>query len=163
MRKATELRAFLTEANAFLAAEPDRLHVFIDNGRIIASGTPGLSHEYRFKLSLIVTDYAGEADALLLPLLAWLRVNQPELFENPQRRADAIAFEVDLNNNQTADIEINVELTERVIVSEVKGDRLNVEHVKEPPHNYLPTQGPRLPVFLEDKHIATLAYPIGNS
>ncbi|MBB1625178.1 phage tail protein [Achromobacter sp. UMC71] len=163
MRKATELREFLFTANDFLRAEPDRLHVFIDKGRIVASGTPGLSHEYRFTLTMIVTDYAGQADAILLPLLAWLRVNQPELFENTQRREEAIVFEVDLNNNETVDIEINVQLTERVIVHEVPGQRLTVEHLKEPPHNFLPAEGPRLPVYLEDQQIATLAYPVGNA
>ena len=163
MLKPNSLRAFLTDSNAFLKADPDRLLMFVDEGRIVASGTLALSHEYRYTLNLIVTDYPGAEDALLLPLLAWLRTNQPELFENPELRDNAIPFDVDLNNNQTVDISIKVSLTERVIVSyDDTAQRVNVAHVPEPVHPALPDQGERRPVYLNDRQIATMPFPVGN-
>ncbi|OZI23025.1 hypothetical protein CAL26_05955 [Bordetella genomosp. 9] len=163
MLKPNSLRAFLTDSNSFLKADPDRLLMFVDEGRIVASGTLALSHEYRYTLNLIVTDYPGAEDALLLPLLAWLRTNQPELFENPELRDNAIPFDVDLNNNQTVDISIKVALTERVIVTyDDATQRVNVAHVPEPVHPALPDQGERRPVYLHDRQIATMPFPVGN-
>ena len=163
MLKPDNLREFLSASNRFLREEPDRLLMFVDEGRIVASGTSSLSHEYRYTLNLIVTDYPGAEDALLLPLLAWLRVNQPDLLENPDRRENAIPFEVDLNNNRTVDISVKLALTERVVVAfDQATRRVNVAHLPEPVHPDLPDQGERRPVYLHDKEIATLPFPVGN-
>lgn len=61
----------------------------------MAAGTGSLSFEYRYKLNVIITDYIGDPDAIMVPLLAWITVHQHELLGNPDMRKTGIGFEVD--------------------------------------------------------------------
>lgn len=141
MRKANELREYLTRHNRFLSENPDRLHVFVEQGNILCTASRNLSHEYRFNLIIVVTDYAGSTDALMLPLLAWIRIKQPELLANKERRENAISFEVELLNHDTADVEIKLPLTERVVVrASPDGGSLTADHVDEPADPETPTE-----------------------
>lgn len=132
MKKPVDLRQALIAAVPYLAKHPGRLHVFVDEGRIVATGGESLSFEYQFTLNLVVTDYNLHADTLMVPILGWLRRNQSELLFNPERRKDGFKFEVDILNHDTCDISIELALTERVIVKEVDG-ALQVTHANEPP------------------------------
>lgn len=162
MRKARELREFLTRAVPLFEAEPDRLQVFIDKGKIIANGVPGLSHEYRFTLSVIITDFAGEADAVMLPVLAWMLVNQPDAFATQERRESALSFIVDFNNSESVDIEIQAQITERVTVQATPGQGYAVRHQAEPIDDWEPAAGVPLPVMLDGSEIARLPWPLGK-
>jgi len=62
---------------------------------------------------MIVTDDADGADAIMVALIAWLKVHQLDLLANDERRRHGIAFEVDFNNHETVDISIKLDLTER--------------------------------------------------
>ncbi|MNL04537.1 P2 phage tail completion protein R (GpR) [compost metagenome] len=161
MRKPSELRDYLTRANAFLANDPDKLHIFVDQGSVIATGRPTYSHEYRYVLNLVIEDFNGHADAIMLPLLAWLRGNQPELFENPEKRDSAIVFDVEFLSNVTIDLSIKLPLTERVIatISPDSGD-VHVKHAAEPAHPDLPTDSrkPERSVYMDGVQIAVLPY-----
>lgn len=132
MKKPADLRQVLTEAVPYLKDHPDRLHVFVDEGRIVATGGATLSFEYQYTLNLVITDYNLHADTVMVPILGWLRRNQSELLFNPDRRRDGFKFEVDILNHKTCDISIDLTLTERVIVKEVDG-ALQVTHADEPP------------------------------
>lgn len=132
MYKPNSLRQHLAAAIPELQRDPDRLLVFADEGNVVASATASLSFEYRFKLNLIVTDYAGDADAIMVALIAWLKVHQLDLMANEERRKNGIGFEVDFNNHETVDISIKLELTERVAVKSGDGGRLDIKHVPEP-------------------------------
>ena len=87
----------------------------MDGGQIVATGAASFSFEYRYTLNVVVTDYAGDIATLIVPMMAYLRTNQPEILENPQIRENAFKFQVDYNNNNTADISFEIQLTERVI------------------------------------------------
>jgi hypothetical protein len=132
MYKPASLRAHLTAANPDLKQNPDKLLVFADEGHAVATGTVSLSFEYQYKLNIIITDYAGDADAIMVPLLAWVRVHQLDLIEHPEKRKTGIAFEVDFNNQETVDLSIKLALTERVIVTPGADGRLDVKHLPEP-------------------------------
>lgn len=132
MYKPNSLRQHLAAANPDLRRNPDKLLLFADEGNVVASGTPSLSFEYQYKLNIIVTDYAGEADAIMVPLLAWVRVHQLDLVEHPERRKNGIRFEVDFNNHATVDLSLTLDLTERVIVTPGAGGRLDLKHLPEP-------------------------------
>ena len=132
MYKPNSLRQHLAAAIPELQRDPDRLVVFVDEGNVVATATASLSFEYRFKLNLIVTDYAGDADAIMVAMIAWLKVNQAELMANEEQRKRGISFEVDFNNHETVDISIQLELTERVIVKRCKGGRHDIQHAAEP-------------------------------
>lgn len=87
MIKPASLRAHLVAALPDLARDADRLLVFIDAGSLVSTFQPGLSFEYQYTLNLIVADYAGHPDSVMLPLLEWVQVNQSELLSNPARVA----------------------------------------------------------------------------
>jgi hypothetical protein len=132
MYKPISLRAHLSEALADLKQNPDKLLVFADEGNVVASASSSLSFEYRYTLNIIITDYAGEEDAIMVPLIAWIKVHQIELLENQDLRKTGIGFEVDFNNHETVDLSIKIALTERVIVKRGEHGRLDIKHLAEP-------------------------------
>jgi len=117
MRKPNSLRAHLSAATPELRRDPDKLAIYVREGQLISAGAETLSFEYRYTLNVVLLDYAGQADAIMLPLLAWLRVHQVEILENPALRDKAVRFEVEYQNNETVDISIEVDLSEAVVVS----------------------------------------------
>lgn len=132
MNKPNSLRAHLLAVVPELHKNPDRLLVFIDNGTIRSTAAPGLSFEYSYTLNIILTDYAGHPDAVAIPLLAWLLVNQPELLTNLEKGKTAIAFEADVLDNSKVDLSLKLPLTERVIVKKQDDGSLQVNHPNEP-------------------------------
>ena len=117
MRKPHSLRAHLTAASPELQREPDKLAIYVREGRLIAAGAATLSFEYRYTLTAVLLDYAGPADAIMVPLLAWLRAHQIEILENPTLRDKSVRFEVEYLNKETVDIQIEIDLTEAVVVA----------------------------------------------
>ncbi|EPG6645815.1 phage tail protein [Pseudomonas aeruginosa] len=132
MNKPNSLRAHLLEAVPELSKNPDRLLVFIDNGSIRSTVAHGLSFEYSYTLNVILTDFAGHPDAVAIPLLAWVLVNQHELLANQEKGKTAIQFEADVLDNSKVDLSIKLPLTERVIVKKQEGGALVVTHPDEP-------------------------------
>ncbi|SEI83443.1 P2 phage tail completion protein R (GpR) [Azotobacter beijerinckii] len=134
MNKPESLRAHLLAAVPELRHNPDRLLVFIDKGRLRSTAAGGLSFEYGYTLNLLFTDYAGHPDAIAIPLLAWLLVNQSELLVNLEKGKEAIQFEADVLANDKVDLSITLPLTERVIVRKQADGTLQVTHAEEPPY-----------------------------
>jgi hypothetical protein len=157
MYKPESLRAFLTAANPELARDPDRLVVFIDEGHLVGTFAPGLSFEYQYTLNLVFTDYAGHPDAIMVPLLVWLRDHQPELLANPDKRK-GLAFDADLLANDAVDLSIKIPLTERVGVHPRQGGGYNVEHYPEPQLETV-LQAQHWQVYLKDELIAEWDVP----
>ncbi|TAL53827.1 phage tail protein [Pandoraea sp.] len=131
MKKPGQLRQALTAAVPRLAGHPDTLHMFVDKGRVIATGGPALSFEYAYTLNIVITDYPDDAATVTLPILIWLRTHQPDMLLSRERRREGFTFEVDILNHDTVDLSIDLQLTEAVRVRTVDG-RLVVEHVDEP-------------------------------
>lgn len=133
MNKPEQIRSLLLAAVPHLARNPEDLHVFVRNGRVVATAAANnMSFEYQFDLTVVVTDFADHSDRIMVPLLAWVAEHQPELLTNPSKRQNGIRFEVEMIDKGKADIEISLELTERVKVTPVTGGR-TVEHLPEPP------------------------------
>lgn len=132
MYKPKSLRAHLTAVSAELRQNPDKLLIFAEGGNTVATGTASLSFEYRYKLNIIITDYSGSEDAIMVPLLAWVQVHQRDLLDNAELRKTGIGFDVDFNNHESVDIAITLALTERVIVKQASAGRLEVVHLAEP-------------------------------
>lgn len=160
MRKAIELREYLTRHNHFLSENPDRLHVFVDQGNVLSTASRSLSHEYRFTLTIVVTEYAGTPDALMLPLLAWIRIKQPDLLANPARRDSAISFDVELLDHGAADLEIKIPLTEQVIVRKAsEGEGMVAIHADEPLDPDMPLEAEEITVELPGYEPITISVP----
>ncbi|MBS5999809.1 MAG: phage tail protein [Haemophilus haemolyticus] len=113
MKKPNQLRKILEQSHPDFVKNPDHLQLYMDGGQIVA------------------TDYAGDIATLIVPMMAYLRTNQPEILENPQIRENAFKFQVDYNNNNTADISFEIQLTERV-VSKKDGNNVQIHYAKEP-------------------------------
>ncbi|MBC3911607.1 phage tail protein [Undibacterium umbellatum] len=129
MYKPNSLRAHLTAAIPDLQRNPDKLLVFADKGSLHTTRTASRSFEYAYVLNIIVTDYSGEEDALIVPLLDWLATHQADLLGNDDK-AKGIRFMVDFNNHNSVDISLEIDLTERVIVKQT-GTRLDITHAGE--------------------------------
>lgn len=112
MHKLHLLRKHLTNAVPALTRDPERLLTFVEDGHIEFYRGPTLSHEYQYTAQLILTDYAGDTDAVIIPLLDWLSAYQPDA--DP---AEAVSFEAELLNHQTVDLALRVRLTERVVAT----------------------------------------------
>lgn len=138
MLKPDSLRAFLTAAVPALAAEADRLKIFVDKGTIRATGaaTAGgvTGFEYGYTCTLLLLDLAEHPDAVFVPLLVWVGRNQPDLLQNFQRNRTGISFDADILADDKIDLQISLELTERVIATpRAGGEGVDIEHAPEPP------------------------------
>ena len=152
MNKANEVRELLTTAVPHLQKNPDALHIFIEEGNLEASWAgKNLSFEYQFNLIILVTDYSQHADTLMVPLLAWVAQHQPELLTNPDKRKEGIRFRADMLNHKTADIEITLQLTERVKVTVTEGG-VEVVHLPEPVFD--PYEGMDWTLFVKDVQVS---------
>jgi len=135
MLKPDHLRQHLVAALPQLARDPEKLIVLAKDGNAVCTATGTLSFEYRYTLQIIVLDYAGHADAIMVPLLAWIQRQQPELLDNSTLRERAVRFEVEYLTTDTVDIAIEIDLTERALVRARPGadpGALNIIHPPEP-------------------------------
>ena len=129
MKKPESLKALLLASVPGLNDKPENLSMFIDKGRIAARLSGSLSFEYRYTVNVVVQDYAGDVDALFVPLLAWVADQQPDLLERDQQ--EPFSFESEILDGDLADISIDLELTERVKVARTD-EGLVVTHLEEP-------------------------------
>ena len=132
MKKPDSLRAHILSAVKELQRDPDRMFIHTSNGNIRCTGAKGLSFEYVYDLNFILTDYAGELDAVMIPLLDWVRINQSELLMNLEKSKDAFKFETVILNNGTVDLSLTLPLTERVIVKRQDNGTLDITFPQEP-------------------------------
>ena len=131
MRKADSLRRWLTAFLPDLKTHPDRLQIYVEAGSINTRRSATPSFVYGYTLKVLVTDFAGDADRIMVPVLAWVEKEQPQLL----RRTDGqpFSFEADLLDGDTSDIEISIDLTETVLVlPRADGSGYDVEHPPEP-------------------------------
>ncbi|SFB45463.1 P2 phage tail completion protein R (GpR) [Pseudomonas sp. NFIX10] len=132
MNKPESLRTHLLATIGELKHNPDRLLIFIDNGKVRCTAAASLSFEYSFDLQVILTDFAGHPDSVMLPVLCWLKVNQADLLENLNKSAEGIQFEADILDNSKVDLSLTLPLTERVIVGKDADGKTAIRHLGEP-------------------------------
>ncbi|WP_340610792.1 phage tail protein [Xenorhabdus bharatensis] len=121
MNKPHLLRTELTGKIPYLRDNPEYLHLFVEDGAVLATLAPSLSYEYEYTLNLIIEAYPGDQNILMAVVGHWLREHQPDIFANPDNRRSGFTFDVNILNDQTADISIDLKLTERVQVSTEDG------------------------------------------
>ncbi len=131
MNKPQSLRSALNKSVQYVADNPDRLHLFVDSGQLVATSAASLSWEYRYTLNVVITDFTGDQNLLMAPVALWMRENQPDALQNSEARERLFTFEVDILANDRCDISMDLKLTERVIVTEEDG-KARIEAVPEP-------------------------------
>ena len=110
----------------------DHLLTFISGGHIHSSAHGSMSFVYHYTLEIVLTDFAQSSDVVMVAVLQWLRVHQPELLLNEEQMADRFTFEADALNGKTYDLGLKLKLTERVRVFQQDGQNM-VQHLPEPP------------------------------
>lgn len=132
MHKLKSLRQALIDAIPQLNANPERLQMSVGGGNIDARLASSLSFEKRYALNVKVSGFTGDSEGFFVPVLAWLRENQPDIFTLDEGRKNGYTFAIVLNDDDTMDITISVQLTERILVSQEQG-ALHATYSPEPP------------------------------
>ena len=132
MHKLKSLRQALIDAIPQLNANPERLQMSVGGGNIDARQASSLSFEKRYALNVKVSGFTGDSEGFFVPVLAWLRENQPDIFTLDEGRKNGYTFAIVLNDDDTMNITISVQLTERILVSEEQG-ALHATYSPEPP------------------------------
>ncbi|RCV89726.1 phage tail protein [Billgrantia montanilacus] len=129
MIKLKALRQHLIDAVPELRRGPEKLLTFVQDGGIAFARGQNLTHEYRVDAQIVITDYAGSLDTLMIPLLQWLSRYQPDL--DPD---EAVRMEAEILSNNAWDLALTVRLTERVIaLVDCSTGTINAEH-RMPPY-----------------------------
>lgn len=131
MLKPDSLRKALTESVPVLSKNPEMLRLFIDNGKINSTLAASLSFEKQYTLNVVVTDFMDDFDLLLVPVLALLREQQPDIMASEEGRKKGFTWYADINTDNSFDVSISLLLTERTIVKQVE-KALHVENIPEP-------------------------------
>lgn len=118
MLKLDSLRATILAAVPRLREDPEQVIVMTgDDGRVVSTGTDSLSHELRYTALVWILGLAEHPDTVIVPLLAWHKLQQQELYADPAKTANAFAFTAQLlDDPQTIDLHLRLQLTERVLV-----------------------------------------------
>lgn len=132
MLKPASLRKALFKSVPLLRDNPDMLHMFVDGGVINATLAASLSFENRYTLDIVVTDYTGDINLLIVPANVWLREHQPDIMTTEEGKKRGFTYVADINSDDSKDVRMSLQLTERTIVKEVDR-RLNVTPLDEPP------------------------------
>lgn len=130
MNHAASCRAALEAAVPWIKANPDKMVMFIESGSV-AARLGGLGMAYHYTLTIVLQDFAHHIDTIMVPLLQWIRGNQPALLQNPDDAKKAISFEAEILDSDTCDLRLQIKLFEGVKVSIVGGEA-TVEHLPEP-------------------------------
>jgi P2 phage tail completion protein R (GpR) len=130
MIKPASLRAALLAALPDVAADPQRLSIFVERGQIRATGAPGAGWEYAYQVTVILQDFAGDMDNLAGVIVGWVAKHQPDVLKNAEARQRAIRFECELMTSELADVSIEIDLTEAV---DATNGGAPYQHPPEPP------------------------------
>lgn len=152
MDKIDSLRAALVAPHPELAQNPDRLKVFVDQGRIVSRRTASLAYQYRYTVRLFLEGFTRNADQIMVPLLLWLRTNQPDLLLRYEKEDEAIRFAADILDDGSADIAITFDLHESVVLrAREDGSGWDVTHLPEPS----PDDPPLIPELMDPAGVIT--------
>lgn len=119
MRKIDSLRATLLAAIPEANNDPAMLPTWIDRGSVRGRQTRSGSFEMAFRLNVLAIGVRTDLSLISLAVTKWLRANQPERL---QPGSDSFTFDADILDNDTADVLIQIDLTQNYEVSFVDGE-----------------------------------------
>ncbi|MGM1347744.1 phage tail protein [Serratia liquefaciens] len=129
MKKAELLRDALIASNQWCKANPEQFTVWVEKGHIEIQATGESSFMYLYPIQVLAMDFPGQLDDLMLPLLAWVWENQPDLLLNPDNNKK-IEFDADIVSDDSADILLKVPVWERVMVT-IENGKPVAQHLAE--------------------------------
>lgn len=138
MFKPASLRASLVAAIVgadgarIFERDPDKLRIWADKGRIAGRLGPARGFEYRYRLNVLVIDFSGSEDGLVIAITEWVASHQAELLLNHDAGNQAVTFEVEVLDNNLVDILFELELTETVRLIPRDAGGFDAVHEAEP-------------------------------
>ena len=112
MPKPATLRAALTTAYPEFTRDPDRLNMWVEDGRVRSPMTPARGFTCEYTLNITIINMTGDPAVLFLAINDWCRTQQPDLM-SPAPHA-GYTFETDIIDLQTIDLHIKLKLTEPI-------------------------------------------------
>ena len=134
MEKPALLRAEIEKHLPELKNNPEKLTIFVQNGRVFGNKHT-LGHEVRYTLALMIDGYTGDTGILNAVILNWARRHQPDLLAPGRVPDNAYRFEADILDNQSCDLLIELALSERITVTADNNGQVTVRHQKPPTEN----------------------------
>lgn len=121
MKKPDSLRAALSAIFPEFARDPNRLHLWIEDGMIRCHAGDravgeNLSFTLEYSLNLWIENWAQETILIWIVVLDWLQLNQPDLL-TASKSPGSLPFEADLLSEKATDIGLELKLTESVIAT----------------------------------------------
>ncbi|MDE8934969.1 phage tail protein [Klebsiella pneumoniae] len=89
-----------------LARNPEMMRIFIDNGKLASTLAASLSFENQYTLNVVVTDFTGDIELLLVPIQAWLRIHQADIMTTDEGRKKASPI-LPISTTTTAPISVS--------------------------------------------------------
>lgn len=131
MEKPALLRAEIEKHLPELKNNPEKLTLFVQNGRVFGNKHT-LGHEVRYTLALMIDGYTGDTDILNAVILNWARRHQPDLIAPGYVPDNAYRLEADILDNRSCDLLIELALSERITVTADHSGQVTVRHQKPP-------------------------------
>jgi hypothetical protein len=132
VNKLDACRAAIVAGNPDLERDPDRLAIWADKGRVVSRRTAAFGYEWRYRVNLLFEAFTASPDAIMIPLLVWLRDAQPDLLQNFTTGDDAVKFEAHILDLTSWDVLVQFELTEAVTLTPREGGGFDAVHPPEP-------------------------------
>jgi hypothetical protein len=129
VKKVQALRDMMLSVIPELHAHPENLTIFVNDGRITCRATGTLSFEYAYNVNIVIQDFTGDEDQVVVPLLTWIASNEPDLLERAPHQP--FGFDIELLDSNARDIAITLPLTELVKLTQVESG-IMADHLAEP-------------------------------
>lgn len=138
MQKIDTLRAAITAALPELQRDPDRLAIWIERGAAQCHSTQTEAFGFSYQANVLIRELASDISVVALAVFRWLRVNQPALLTPGN---DGFAFDVDILDNRSADVLLQIQLDENVTVTTNGADGVDLTYLPEPEPLFLDVLG----------------------
>jgi len=129
MNKLDSLRAAIAQALPELQRSPENLRLWISRGSGRCQGTASDAFGFEYEANVLIVEMGSDFAVLAHAIFRWLRVNQPALVVPPN---EGFTFDVDPLDNGTADVLLQLRLTQNVTVATKDGGGFDMHYLAEP-------------------------------
>lgn len=130
MKKPGSLRDAITALLPEFARNPDKLAMWVENGRVRSPGTAQRGFAWEYPLTVVAEDFTRPPETLFFIVVDWLRAQQPDLLAS---NAEGFAFDVDVIDDRTVDVKITLPLREVVTATADGQGGWQLQVCDEPP------------------------------
>ena len=140
MQKPATLRAALITADPQLGRDPERLNMWVEEGRIRSPMVVSRGFIWEYRLNITLIDCTVHPSVLFLAINDWCRTNQPDLLTALPNAG--YTFDADILDLQTVDLHITLKLSEQVALVTGAGGEVSLQHLAEPDMSWLTGDDP---------------------